>query len=206
PSPWPRSARASALRLAPRLRARRRTTPPKQKPRPKKCASLSAKHRTSVNIDYFTGDEGCQIGCGKENWPGDFLGRSRALEWNRHERAFLHFLVAKHGRGHVRIDPSRRNAVDQNVVPRQLRRKSLHQTDDSPLAGSIVRVKRLAPLARRRADGHDSSAALRDHMWDGKVDHRVDALQIHANHFIPFALAELLDRLRLFVPDARVGH
>ena len=113
---------------------------------------------------------------------------------------------SQHRSGHIRIHPSRRHAIHQNIVRRQLERQALDEADDRAFRGGVVRVIRCAALAGDGAEGDDAAAFLRDHVRRGVVDHGVHALQIDANHFVPFALGQLLDGRVLLVPDSGVGH
>src|SRR2546422_10142595 len=48
---------------------------------------------------------------------------------------------------HLRIHPSRRDAVDRDVARRELDGEGLGERDDGALGGGVVGVERLAPLA-----------------------------------------------------------
>ena len=91
-------------------------------------------------------------------------------------------------------------------MARQLRGQTLHETNNRAFRCAVVRVKGLAALARRGADGNNAATALRDHVRHGEVNYGVDALHVHAHHFVPLALCKLFDRSIGLIPDAGIGH
>src|ERR1700679_4222025 len=136
----------------------------------------SAEHRAAVNIDYFSGNKGCQIGRGKKNWPGDFLGGSDAFQRDGHERAFQPGLSAQDGGGHIGIHPTGRDTIYDDVVRPKLGSQALDETDDRAFGGAVVGVIGFAALSGGGADGYDTATFLGEHMRGGVVNHGVDAL------------------------------
>src|SRR2546422_11602401 len=78
---------------------------------------------------------------------------------------------------HLRIHPSRRDAVDRDVARRELDGEGLGERDDGALGGGVVGVERLAPLAgggrheydpaARGGEGGSGAAPGEDRLRDG---------------------------------------
>src|SRR5271156_1400295 len=98
----------------------------------------SAEHRAAVNVDYFSGDKGCQVRGGEENWAGDFLGGADTLQWNWNESAFQSGLGAQHRGGHVGVNPAGRDAIHNDIVRAELGGQSFDEADDRALGGAVV--------------------------------------------------------------------
>src|SRR5277367_2126703 len=169
-------------------------------------ATSSAKHRAAVNVDYFPGDKGCQVGGGKEDWSGDFFGGADTFQRDGNQRAFQPGLGAQYRSGHIRIHPAWGDAIHDDVVGPKLGGQSLDETDDRAFRGAVVGVIGFAALPGGGTDGHDAAAFLGDHVRSGVVNHGVNALQVDANHFVPFAFGQLVDGRIFFIPDTGVGH
>ena len=67
-------------------------------------------------------------------------------------------------------------------------------------------VKRFAALPSRRADRNNFSGLLFDHVSGRKMNHRIHAFQIDANHFIPLLFRHFFNGLIIDVPHACVGN
>src|SRR6202021_248674 len=169
------------------------------------CAKLSAQNSASIYVDYFAGHEGCQVRSSEQDRACDFFRCARTLQRNCRGGLLQAGFVAQHRCGHICIHPARRYAVNEYIVACELRGQTLHETDDRAFRCAVVSVKRFAALARRGAYSDDAASALRDHVRHGKVNHGVDALHVHAHHFVPLALGNLLDRSIGFIPYTGVG-
>src|SRR6202046_2011516 len=81
--PWlsPRFAQASSPRiLAPTIPPQLQEKQIPGRPLPQACARLSTKDGTSIYVDYFSVDEGCQVRCGKKDGTCNFFRRRHALQ------------------------------------------------------------------------------------------------------------------------------
>ena len=94
----------------------------------------------------------------------------------------LRHLVEDRGAGR-----GRRDAVDRDVVARQLLAERFGQRDDAGLRGRIGHRVRIALLAGDRGDVDDAAVVLRDHQrHDGAAAIEL-AVEIDAHHLVPGA-------------------
>ena len=118
----------------------------------------------------------------------------------------LQAAVLQHRPRHVRLDPPRRHTVHKNMMRGKLRGEAFHQTNHSSFGRSVMGVKRLAALAGGGGYHDDAAAPLADHVRDGVVDDRINALQVDRHHFVPFPLRHFFDGQGRVIPDAGVRH
>src|SRR5258708_39331007 len=107
----------------------------------RKRPASPAQDRTSVYIDDFAGHEVGQVGGEEQNGAGDFFRGGRASERDDRSSHFLAGLGFQNGIGHVGGDPTRSNAIYEDVVTRELRRKTFDKADDAAFGSAIMRME-----------------------------------------------------------------
>src|SRR5260370_26309628 len=167
--------------------------------------ALPAQDRTSIYMDDLAGHEVGQVGSVKENLAGYFFGGGGAAKGNYRGSHLLARFRLKHGNGHVSGDPAGSDGVHKNIVTGEFRGEAFGEADDSALGCAVVGVQRFAALTGSRTDRDDFARLLFDHLRNGEVNDRIDALEVDANHVVPLFFGHLFDGGIFEVPDAGVG-
>src|SRR5262249_41151683 len=96
----------------------------------------------------------------------------------------------------VALDGARRDAVDADVVRRQLDRHAVGHADLASLGGTVPDAERKAAAAGAGRDVHDRATARLDHLWDDEARAEVGAGETRIDRIAPVLHEVLLHLLR----------
>src|SRR5690349_6367699 len=149
---------------------------PGGRPRP-----LSAQYTPSVYVHDLARHVPREIAAQEKDGAGDVLRRWDPAQ--RDGRLDPRAAVTLERRyTHLGVHPARRHAVDQDVRG-VLDGQRLGQRDDGPLAGRIVAVERLTPLAGRARHEHDPPSGA--HQRDGRLCREKERVEIGRHGMAP---------------------
>ena len=103
----------------------------------------------------------------------------------------------------MREKPVGRTVLDEDAVCGALDGDDVGQSDETGLGGRVVRLHRLAEIARRRRDEDEAAVLLLRHHPECRLAQIEPAVEVHAQHLPPVVERELVERDA--VEDARIA-
>ena len=133
----------------------------------------AGKYGASVDVEDFAGDKSRKLSAEEEDGPGDLGDVCRASYGDSGVGAGGILRAVEDAAGHLRVRPSRSDAVGVDAVRSELGGERLSKRDDGAFAGGVVGVASFAALSGSRGDEHDVASrrlqrnTTRGDLWVG---------------------------------------